>query len=224
MKWAFLAVLIGDSIQKLVDSSKLIDPCEPPLLQPASYDMRVGGEYEIEGVPKTLTPAQQTIEIAPGAFAILTTLEKLNLPKNIVARTGLMSKYCLLGLNSTMGPQVDPGFKGLLTIPVVNMGNSAMTLRQGDPFLTVEFSETDQPVPRGWSELHGSVERMRRETAVGVKARPDFRLLADLDQKVRDLHTKFGELGRNVNNVLYALLFGLLAGVAAGFVLLILQR
>lgn len=65
---------------------------------------------------------------------------------------------------------------------------------------------------------------MRRETAVGVKARPDFGLLADLDQKVRDLTTKFSELGRNVNNVLYALLFGLLAGIGAGFVLLILHR
>jgi deoxycytidine triphosphate deaminase len=202
----------------------MIKPFEDRLLQPASYDLCIGKECELEGRLRILTKNKPAISVAPGAFAVLTTLESLQLPKDVIGRAGLSSRYALLGLQSTMGPQIDPGFQGLLTIPVVNMGNAEMTMRLGDPFLTVEFSKLDRRAPRGYAELYGASTRMRRESPLGVKARPDFGLLAKLDNTAMDLKAKVSEMERTTTTIVYAMLIASVGGIIAGIVIELLRK
>ena len=65
-----------------------------------------------------------------------------------------------LGLVSLFSPQIDPGFKGFLIVPVFNAGDIPISITWKEKIFTVEFVRTTQKASIGWSEKHGEQDRM----------------------------------------------------------------
>ncbi|MBL0125343.1 MAG: hypothetical protein IPP88_22600 [Betaproteobacteria bacterium] len=151
-----MAVLADAEIQRLAEANNLIFPFEKELLQGASYDMRLGAQYVKAGRTKHMQSEEPSIEVAPGEFVLISTFEKLDLPLDLIGHNGLMSPWAKRGLVCLFSPQIDPGFKGILVVPVFNAGDSSLNLRLGEPIFTIEFVKTSIPASFGWAERHGS--------------------------------------------------------------------
>lgn len=67
------------------------------------------------------------------------------LPRDVAAQIGLRSEYARRGLVLLSGPQVDPGFRGVLVVRVVNLAPKPVALAFGSPFLTLQFFRLTSP-------------------------------------------------------------------------------
>ena len=124
-----------------------IEPFDEQSLQPASYDLRVGSQAACSS-NKQVTDLIKAgfVEIKPGDFVIVNTHEKLTLNARHVGRFGLTSTHARKGLIATVGAQVDPGFRGQLTVGLTNLSSKPIILPHKDTFLTIEFHRLEQDV------------------------------------------------------------------------------
>jgi dCTP deaminase len=160
------SVLSDHSIREEVASGRLvIDPFEDRMVQPASIDLRLGREFRVfrnyrlayidvkQEMPQ-LTELE-SIEDAvpfilhPGEFVLAVTLERVEIPDDIVGRLDGKSSLGRLGLivHSTAG-FVDPGFKGRLTLELTNVANLPVTLYYGMPVSQISFSRLSTPADK----------------------------------------------------------------------------
>ncbi len=129
-----------------------VTPFAEQCLQPASYDFRVGTEAYLSGSEAIVDVATRgLVVIEPGEFAVLTTRETIRCGPRYAAQLGLESRYARQGLVLLSGPQVDPGFRGVLVVRVVNLAPRRVTLPYEAPFLTVQFFRLDHPVARPYA-------------------------------------------------------------------------
>src|SRR5271170_1852916 len=107
-------VLLSDEIERYSKDYRLISPFNLSKLKPAAYELSVGALYSIAGKTHELTdtglPAE--IVIPPFEVVIVQTLERLNLPKFLIARWNVRVHWAYKGLLWVGAAQVDPGFKG----------------------------------------------------------------------------------------------------------------
>lgn len=188
------AVLIDEDIKKLATESDLISPFDEHLLRGASYDLRLGKEFSTVGQHEELGNGSLSCKLEPGQFILLTSHERLKLPKNVVGHAGLISKWAQSGLISLFSPQIDPGFEGLIVVPLFNGGNAPISLRLGEPMFTVEFLSTTNPIATGWAEKNPPLEGI--SSAVDVQlGRPNFSAISkeigDLHRQVTALEARF---------------------------------
>jgi hypothetical protein len=76
--------------------------------------------------------------------------EWLEFPLDVCGRFGIRSEFSRRGLNAFGGLQLDPGFKGRLTLALVNVGPEPITLTLGVPMFSVEFHRLDEPAEAGY--------------------------------------------------------------------------
>src|SRR5882672_4118589 len=111
--------LARSRIEKLVSGATPLfydDTFEPKCLRQSSYDLRLGKQAYLVGddAPVFLTNDEQYLTIPPGQFAILTCLEKLDLPRDLMGFINLRNNLKMQGLVNVSGFHVDPTFKGIL--------------------------------------------------------------------------------------------------------------
>ena len=134
------------------DGGVRIDPFDATAVEPASYDLRVGRQAATSSSRKvTNLESDGFVEVKPGDFVIVSTLETIRLDASHVGRFGLTSSHARRGLIATAGPQIDPGFHGRLTIGLTNLSTKPITLAYKDSFLTVEFHRLEKPVEKPYS-------------------------------------------------------------------------
>lgn len=137
------------------DGGVSIDPFDENAVEPASYDLRVGSQAASSSTRKVTNLAEVGfVEVKPGDFVIVSTLETIELDPSHVGRFGLTSSHARRGLIATTGPQIDPGFHGRLTIGLTNLSTKPIALAHKDSFLTVEFHRLDKPVAQPYSGLY----------------------------------------------------------------------
>ena len=96
------------------------------------------------------------IGIEPGEIAILSTVERLNMPNNLVGKIGVRFDPSIRGLTGLMGIQVDPLYGSgqgdeRLFIRVINLGNEAVRFSSQATVFTFELHElkgTVRPLSR----------------------------------------------------------------------------
>ncbi len=139
-------VLADRTIRRLLDEARIeIEPYDSTLLQPSSVDVRVdrffrvfhNARYPFIDVKEPQEDLTELVEIDdetpfilhPGEFVLGSTLERIRLPDDLVARLEGKSSLGRLGLltHSTAG-FVDPGWDGDLTLELSNVANLPITL------------------------------------------------------------------------------------------------
>lgn len=129
-----------------------IDPLDSGSLQSASYDFRVGHEAFVSRTDQKIDVANKGLVIVdPGEFAVITTRERVHCGPKMAAQLGLVSQYARMGLILLSGPQIDPGFNGVLVVRVTNLAPRRITLAYEAPFLTAQFFKLNHPVDKPYA-------------------------------------------------------------------------
>lgn len=177
-------------MQKIKEIQDLIEPFDENLIEPASADLRVGRRAlkspvgSKRGEVVDLDREEKSIQLLSGQFISILSLEKLNLPLDICGRVGLRSSYARRGLIAFHGAQIDPGFKGHLVVPLINVGPETIVLEYGEPFCTLEFSRLEAPSEKGYSGEYqdlpdfpgDDINFMLRAKTVSLAEIPELRL------------------------------------------------
>src|SRR5246500_1757541 len=157
-------VLSDATIARLLADGRIeIDPYDEALLQPSSVDVRVdrffrvfhNNRYPFIDVKVEQAELTELVEVDdthpfvlhPGEFVLGSTLERIRLPDDLVARLEGKSSLGRLGLliHSTAG-FVDSGFSGNLTLELSNVANLPITIYHGMPIGQISFMRMDGPV------------------------------------------------------------------------------
>ena len=178
-------VLSDATIARLLAERRIeIDPYDEALLQPSSVDVRVdrffrvfrNSRYPFIDVKEEMEDLTELVEtedsepfiLHPGEFVLGSTLERVTLPDDLVARLEGKSSLGRLGLliHSTAG-FVDPGFSGNITLELSNVATLPITIYHGMPIGQISFMRMDAPVehPYGADENASKYQGQAEPTA-----------------------------------------------------------
>jgi len=186
-------VILSDrDIRAEIASGRIvIDPYTPEAVQPSSVDLHIdrrfrvfrNTRYPFIDVRVDQPDLTELVEITddepfilhPGEFVLGSTLERVALPDDLVARLEGKSSLGRLGLliHSTAG-YVDPGWDGNLTLELSNVANLPITLYYGMKIGQISYQRLTSPVEIGYGdERIGSKYRGQRDPTASLYHR-DF--------------------------------------------------
>jgi len=144
---------------KLVKEKKLVENLsERELKNPegAGFDIRIGELYELEGrgflgIEERETPkikliakfgkkTSKKVSLQPKTYYLMKTIEKLNLPENLLALFTPRSTLYRSGVY-IFGGQTAPGYQGELTTGIYNFRDEDFELEMGSRVLHLMFFE-----------------------------------------------------------------------------------
>ena len=168
-----------------------IEPFEPSAVQPSSVDLHLDRRFRVFAnsrhpyidVRQAQPDLTELVEIDeegpfilhPGEFVLGSTLERVALPDDLVARLEGKSSLGRLGLliHSTAG-YVDPGWDGNLTLELSNVANLPITLYWGMKIGQISFQRLTSPVEHRYGDdALGSKYRGQRDPTASLYHR-DF--------------------------------------------------
>jgi deoxycytidine triphosphate deaminase len=120
----------------------MIDPFEEQLLRPAGYNLTLGDLCQVNGKDARLTPEKPTLIIPPNSLVFVAMRQVIRLPHYVAARFNLAIELVYQGVLLGTGPQVDPGFVGVLSCPLYNLSNNRIQIHRGDHIATIDFVKT----------------------------------------------------------------------------------
>lgn len=175
-------ILSDRDIQARLEKGDLvIDPLQDRDLQiqPASVDVRLGHEfvvYQLPNVPyidtrnlemkdgytkKVTVEEDDYFTLHPGEFVLGSTLERVEIPDDLVARVEGRSSIGRLAVvvHATAG-FIDPGFEGHVTLELSNLGRVAVELYPRTRISQLVFQQMTSPAARPYgsgrkSKYHG---------------------------------------------------------------------
>ena len=189
-------VLSDIEIKKIQELISLINPFNLRSLQGASYDLGLGRQYCRNSEILDLPERYHSLLIRPGEFVLLTSYETLKLPNYLVGHNGLMSCWTKRGLVSLFSPQIDPGFEGILIVPVYNAGQNDISIKIGAPMFTVEFLRCEE-ASRGWAEKNGAQTGIQSPWGPNLIG-PNIDLIGRLKETLKEHELELSELRREL--------------------------
>lgn len=219
LKRGLSGVLLSDQIMLHSEKYGLIEPLDRTLLKPAAYELRIGALCSIGGEKRILyngpgTESQLTIE--PFEVAVIQTLERLNMPRYLIARWNVRVRWAYEGLLWVGGPQVDPGYQGHLFCPLYNLSDRPVTLQYGEPIAAIDFVPTT-PFRAGASREYKR-PRDRERLIFDDYQRPRSALyefarkkIDEFDERLKDIQARIDQYSA----ITFAALAILVAAIAA---------
>jgi dCTP deaminase len=156
-------VLSDRTIRRQLSEGRIeVDPYDESLLQPSSLDVRVdrffrvfrNSRYPFIDVKEEMEDLTELVEIGeaepfilhPGEFVLGSTLERIKLPDDLVARLEGKSSLGRLGLliHSTAG-FIDPGWDGHVTLELSNVANLPITIYYAMKIGQLSFVQLTEP-------------------------------------------------------------------------------
>jgi dCTP deaminase len=153
--------------------SELADPALQ--IQPASVDLRLARDFIVYKPaqiscldprdPATLSAATERVQIAeneafilhPGEFALGSTIERVAIPADLVARVDGRSSIGRLAIvvHATAG-FIDPGFEGQITLELSNLGRIPVRLYPGMRIAQIVLQQMSSPAESPYGAARGS--------------------------------------------------------------------
>ena len=186
-------------------------------LEPASYDMRMGKEAVKKG-GKINVEEKGAVILEPGDMAVLGTYECVTLSKRYVGHIGVRSHYTRKGLVLLAGPQIDPGFDGILTVAVCNLGPSTIVIPFIEKLVTVEFFKLITEASKPYSGIFQGQKTIPSDdiefilTAKGIT-------VSDVIKELSTLSKNVSELKGTIDTMKW--IVPLLAGIISGLISLL---
>lgn len=172
------------SIKEAMDAGRItITPLEDGSIQPSSVDLRVDRFFRVfenhkyphidpmvrqEDLTTIVEVAEgEAFVLHPGEFVLGSTVERVHLGNDVVARLEGKSSLGRLGLliHSTAG-FVDPGFDGFLTLELSNVANLPIAIYPGMRIGQISFYQmtTEADHPYGSAEAGSKYQGQRGPT------------------------------------------------------------
>lgn len=147
-----MGTLTGKQIRRMVELGQLgIDPFDPELVEPASYDLRLHDRLlasplgpNTYGEIRKLSATSPVFAIQPGQMVGAMSLERIKMPVTLCGRFGIRSDFARKGLIAFGGLQLDPGWNGRLVMSLLNVGPEPMVLHRHEAFFSIELSRLEE--------------------------------------------------------------------------------
>jgi len=219
--------LIDSEIEDGVSAGYLItrDTFASPCLEASSYDVRVGAKGLLGGVGRELDLREEPLELGPGAYGGVISLERLRLPDDVCARIGSKRALSYDGVILLTGTLVDPGYEGHLLFGLYNASHRRVLIRSERKLCNVVFERLARPPNKRapidpnlrigsfpdafvdrmanmevlpWMQISERVKQIEQITKdiLDLKARYD-----DVLQPIRDLTTSVSALTQDVSTL-----------------------
>jgi dCTP deaminase len=164
-KVSFVILSDRDLRTELAAGRIIIEPFDETCVQPSSIDIKVHNLFRvfrnhtagIIDVKKDMTDLTELVDIPldgvfilhPGEFVLGSTLERVAVPNDLVARVEGKSSLGRLGLliHSTAG-FIDAGFDGHVTLELANVANLPITLYPGMKIGQISFMKMTSPAEK----------------------------------------------------------------------------
>ena len=156
-------ILSDRDVKAQIDAGRIvIEPYDATCIQPSSVDVKISNLFRVFrnhtagviDVKKDMTDLTKLVEnpldgvfmLHPGEFVLGSTLERVGVPDDLVARVEGKSSLGRLGLliHSTAG-FIDAGFDGHVTLELANVANLPITLYPGMKIGQVSFMKMTSP-------------------------------------------------------------------------------
>jgi dCTP deaminase len=176
-------ILSDREIREQIGSGRItIDPFDPACVQPSSVDLHVDDQFRVFAnsrypfidVRQEMPDLTELVEVKrdeafilhPGEFVLGSTLERVGIPDDLVARLEGKSSLGRLGLliHSTAG-YVDPGWDGYLTLELSNVANLPITLYPGMKIGQISFFQLTSPAETPYGRAGNKYQGQRGPTA-----------------------------------------------------------
>ena len=156
-------ILSDITIREQIAAGRIvIEPFDDACVQPSSVDLHVDRQFRVFrnnryghiDVTQEMPDLTELVEVRddepfilhPGEFVLGSTLERVAVPVDLVARLEGKSSLGRLGLliHSTAG-YVDPGWDGYLTLELSNVANLPITIYPGMKIGQISFFQLSTP-------------------------------------------------------------------------------
>ena len=163
-------ILSDRSLREALAAGRIvIEPLDENLIQPSSIDVRLSNLFRVFrnhtagviDVKQDMTGLTELVEIPedgvfmlhPGEFVLGSTLERVGVPNDLVARIEGKSSLGRLGLliHSTAG-FIDAGFDGHVTLELANVASLPITLYPGMKIGQVSFMQMTTPADHPYGQ------------------------------------------------------------------------
>lgn len=149
----------GRYMPKLVTGARLLDAVKQQTfivgghercVEGVKYDLRLGNAVlkssygqavEIDKLPEI---ERSTLRVDPGEVVFVLTMERLNLPRNMIAVLSNKRKLAHSGIMILGGSSVDPLYDKQLQVGLYNFSSTAFPLRPGKKLIAAMFYELDE--------------------------------------------------------------------------------
>ena len=134
-------------------------------LSAASYDIRIGDDLVLGPNPmailydlmkasssglQAIEHAKEVMAVSPPYRALAFSLESFAIPHDVVAYVVDKSTYARR-FTTAFNTLFDPGFVGVATLELVNLGGETIRLAKGDAVCQLAFHWLDQPTDRPYN-------------------------------------------------------------------------
>jgi dCTP deaminase len=134
-----VGVLVNHQIVRAVKDGIIgIDPFDEANVQMASIDLTLD-DFVITGDGEEVDVSDQGYVLKGGRAVNVSTKEWVEFPQDYIGRVGAMASLASLGIITSHGFQIDPGFKGNLHCCIFNAGLKDFELRGGASIVSVEI-------------------------------------------------------------------------------------
>jgi deoxycytidine triphosphate deaminase len=154
-----LSVIGYEKILQLVKKSPpLMENVEEKNIQPSGVDLRAKCIYKLKnggfiGIKERKTPEidvscneiGKKITIEPNEYVLVETIEKVNMPKDLMATVLPRSSLFRCGV-TIFTAVVDPGFQGTLTFGMKNISEFPFEIEVGSRIGQIVFKEVEDNV------------------------------------------------------------------------------
>lgn len=154
---------------EILRDALVIEPFEPALVGPASYDVTLADEFVYvsdhagpvvdldAGLPEGaewLTVEADSVIIPPNDMVLARTREWFALPNDMTASVEPRSTAARMGL--VTDGWIDPGFEGTIMVEFSNTTRKPMKIRAGGSYCQFVFERTETPATVGYGDRTGS--------------------------------------------------------------------
>lgn len=152
-----MSTIVDHQIRHLARTMGLVEPFNPGLVNPASYDVTLGPTLLREGGAGEERWVEVDIEngvysLAPGEFVLAHTQELVRVPNNLECVFNLKSSRGREGYEHLMAGYIDPGFTGRVTLELVNVNRyHRLPLEHGMRIGQLRFSKLDEIPMRSYA-------------------------------------------------------------------------